>query len=99
VSLARNPRRSGRGGRQANDLGHGWSLDAATDNVNASKGDRDPAQWLPSRSSARCVYAIHWVATKYRWRLSIDSAERSRLSSIHSGTCRARIITIPVRAI
>jgi hypothetical protein len=85
--------------RYANDLGHGWSLDAVTDNVNASKGDRDPAQWLPPRSSARCAYAIHWVAMKYRWRLSIDSAERSRLYSILSGTCGAKTVTIPRRAI
>jgi Protein of unknown function (DUF1524) len=33
--------------RFANDLGHGWTLEAVTDNVNASKGDRDPAAWLP----------------------------------------------------
>jgi uncharacterized protein DUF1524 len=33
--------------RFANDLGFGATLEAVTDNVNFSKGDRDPAQWLP----------------------------------------------------
>ncbi len=85
--------------RFANDLGYGRSLMAVTDNVNASKGDRDPAQWLPPRSSVHCKYAVNWVLIKYRWRLSIDSAERSKLSSLLSGDCGASTVTIPARAI
>ena len=57
-----------------NDLGYAWTLDAVTDNVNSSKGDSDPAQWLPPLASARCAYATHWVAIKYRWRLSSNPA-------------------------
>lgn len=85
--------------RYANDLGSYATLIAVTDNVNQSKGDRDPAVWLPPRTAARCAYAIQWVTVKYRWRLSIDSAERSRLSSILSGSCGARATTVPHRAI
>lgn len=86
--------------RFANDLGYSWSLDAVTDNVNASKGDRDPAEWLPPLSSSvRCTYAMHWVAVKYRWRLSVNSAERTKLLSILSGSCGSRTLTIPTRAI
>ncbi len=81
-----------------NDLGYAWTLDAVTDNVNSSKGDSDPAQWLPPLTSVRCSYAIHWVAIKYRWRLSIDSTEKSKLASILSGTCGAKTLTIPPRA-
>jgi hypothetical protein len=84
--------------RYYNDLGHPWVLDAVTDNVNSAKGDRDPAQWLPM-SSARCSYAIHWVTNKYRWRLTIDVAERAALLNILSGTCGARTVTIPARAL
>ncbi len=83
--------------RFANDLAYGRSLVAVTDNVNASKGDRDPAQWLPPRSSVHCRYATTWVLIKYRWRLSIDSTEKSRLSSLLSGTCGASTVTIPAR--
>jgi hypothetical protein len=84
--------------RYANDLGYSWSLDAVTDNVNASKGDRDPAQWLPPLAASRCTYVIHWVGVKYRWGLTIDATERSRILSILSGTCGARSVTIPARA-
>ena len=84
--------------RYANDLGSYATLIAVTDNVNQSKSDKDPAQWLPPRTAARCTYAIQWVQVKYRWRLSIDSAERSRLSSILSGSCGSRSVTVPPRA-
>ncbi len=90
---------SGNRTRFANDLSYGRSLVAVTDNVNSSKGDRDPAQWLPPRSSVHCRYATTWVLVKYRWRLSIDSAERSRLSSLLSGDCGANTVTIPTRGL
>ncbi len=69
-----------------------------TDDVNASKGDRDPAQWLPPRSAAQCRYATTWVLVKYRWRLSVDAAERDRLASLLSGDCGAAVVTVPPRA-
>jgi hypothetical protein len=85
--------------RFANDLGHGWTLEAVTDNVNSSKGDRDPAQWLPPSSSAHCRYAVRWAAVKYRWRLSVDTAERTKLLTILSGSCGAYPVSLPARAI
>jgi len=85
--------------RYANDLGFPATLIAVTDNVNQAKGDRDPAAWLPPRTAARCTYATQWVQVRYRWRLSINSAERSRLSSILSGSCGSHATTLPVRAI
>ena len=85
--------------RYANDLAFWPSLVAVTDNVNQSKGDRDPAAWLPPRAGAQCTYAIHWVQVKYRWRLSVDSAERSSLSSVLSGSCGSRKVALPSRGI
>jgi hypothetical protein len=85
--------------RFANDLGYSWSLDAVTDNVNQSKSDRDPADWMPPRSAAHCSYAIHWVAVKYRWRLTINSAEKSKLASVLTGSCGDRTLNVPTRAI
>ena len=82
--------------RYANDL-YGPTLNAITDNLNGSKADRDPAQWRPPLTSSRCSYAIYWVQVKYRWRMTMDSAERSKLSH-PPGSCGARTITLPTRA-
>ncbi|MEV0614341.1 HNH endonuclease family protein [Nonomuraea sp. NPDC050404] len=67
----------------ANDLG-GPQLWAVTDNVNQSKSDRDPAEWQPPRSAERCRYARSWIQVKWYWGLSVDSAEKSSLSSMLS---------------
>jgi hypothetical protein len=84
--------------RYANDLGWTASLVAVTDNVNASKSDRDPAEWLPPLSSVRCKYALEWISVKYRWRLTVNSAEKTKLGSLLSGTCGDRQVIIPARA-
>ncbi|MEV6316247.1 HNH endonuclease family protein [Streptomyces sp. NPDC051776] len=68
----------------ANDLTRA-QLIAVTDNVNQSKGDQDPAEWLPSRTGYRCMYARMWVQVKHHYDLTVDSAEKSALSSILNG--------------
>lgn len=62
----------------ANDL-EGPQLIAVSASSNRSKGDRDPAAWWPDQTGYRCTYAKMWVATKYRWGLAVQSAERSAL--------------------
>ncbi|MEU6475444.1 HNH endonuclease family protein [Streptomyces sp. NPDC047017] len=62
----------------ANDLTRP-QLVAVTDNVNQSKGDQDPATWVPSRSAYVCTYVRAWVQVKYYYDLSVDSAEKSAL--------------------
>jgi hypothetical protein len=52
-----------------------------------------------ARTAARCTYAVQWVQVKYRWRLNIDAAERSRLSSVLSGSCGSRTVVLPPRGI
>ncbi|GAB2874942.1 HNH endonuclease family protein [Nocardioides pacificus] len=75
----------------ANDLGDGRSLVGVTDNVNQAKGDQDPATWMPTYD--RCRYLREWVAVKHRWRLSVDSAERSALTA-HASSCTNSTITV-----
>ena len=65
----------------ANDLG-GPELWAVTDNVNQSKGDRDPAEWQPPRSSFRCTYARAWIQVKWYYHLSVDSSEKSAIQGM-----------------
>jgi len=59
-------------------------LIAVSASSNRSKGDDDPAEWLP-QSSYRCTYARAWVQVKHSEGLSVDSTEKSALSSVLSG--------------
>lgn len=81
-----------------NDMVYAWSLNAITGSLNASKGDGDPSEWLPPLASARCQYAIRWMKVKFRWGLSVDSAERGALERLLSGSCGERLITLPRQA-
>lgn len=69
----------------ANDLGSDRSLVAVTAKTNRSKADQDPAGWLPPLADARCTYTADWVATKLRWRLTVDDRERSALVGLANG--------------
>lgn len=77
----------------ANDLGDYRTLVAVTDNVNQSKGDRDPAEWLPAKQ--QCRYVREWVAVKHRWRLKVDSAEKKKLTSLAAG-CKNLTIRVKI---
>jgi len=79
----------------ANDLGDWRSLRAVTAGSNRSKGDKDPAQWLPPRIAFRCIYAIEWVAVKTRWSLRVDAAERLALRQLLE-ICPTRTATVNV---
>ncbi len=78
----------------ANDLGYPGSLQAVTGAVNQAKADLDPAQWLPPHPGDHCRYATTWVATKWRWALSIDPAERDRLTALLAGGCGQTPVTV-----
>ena len=72
-------------------------LVAVTDNVNQSKGDRDPAAWMPPLAGVECRYASDWVVVKYRWDLSIDTAERDALAGLLAGSCGSATVTVPAK--
>lgn len=69
----------------ANDLS-APQLIAVTDNVNQAKGDQSPDTWKPPLSSYYCTYAKMWTAVKYKYSLTVNSAEKSALTSM-LGTC------------
>ncbi|MFE5332126.1 HNH endonuclease family protein [Embleya sp. NPDC056575] len=64
----------------ANDV-NDPQLIAVSASSNRSKGDRDPAEWLP-QASYRCTYARAWVQVKHDYALTVDSSEKSALTSI-----------------
>ncbi|WP_420710854.1 HNH endonuclease family protein [Streptomyces sp. NRRL S-118] len=76
----------------ANDLGADPSLVAVTAQQNRQKADQDPATWLPLSKDAHCRYATEWTATKLRWNLSIDAAERRALSGL-AARCPGTVVT------
>jgi hypothetical protein len=77
--------------RFANDLGDRRSLVAVTAAANRSKGDRDPAEWMPDR--AGCTYLRQWVAVKLRWRLTVNRPERRFLLK-RTASCSNRTLTV-----
>ena len=65
----------------ANDLTDP-QLIAVTDNVNQEKGDKSPDQWKPPLTSYWCTYAKMWVAVKYKFKLTINTAEKTALTDM-----------------
>ncbi len=75
----------------ANDLGDSRSLVGVTDNVNQAKGDQDVAEWLPTYD--KCRYLREFVAVKIRWRLSVNSTEKTAMQDLAAG-CTNSTITV-----
>lgn len=75
----------------ANDLGDYRTLVGVTDTVNQAKGDKDPAEWLPTYD--RCRYLREFVAVKIRWRLSVNSGEKTAMQNLAAG-CSNVTITV-----
>ena len=66
----------------ANNLRHPAALIAVSARANRSKGDRDPAGWLPPNEAYHCRYAQDWVAQKAAWQLSMDAVERRAVAEL-----------------
>jgi putative cell wall-binding protein len=83
----------------ANDISTGYSLQAVTSNVNESKGDDDPATWMPPAVDAACRYDQDWVLVKYKWNLTIDAAEKSAIAAQFAlNGCGAEVLALPAKA-
>jgi hypothetical protein len=74
----------------ANDLDDPRTLVAVSASANRSKGDRDPAGWLPERDV--CTYVGDWIAVKARWGLSLDAEEATAISDLLVGPCTGTTI-------
>ena len=69
----------------ANDLDYEYSLIAVSAGSNRSKGDKDPASWMPPNEDYKCAYVYTWMQVKIRWDLAVDSDEKSALERYSSG--------------
>jgi Protein of unknown function (DUF1524) len=81
----------------ANDLGVPWALIAVSASANRSKGDRDPAEWMPPAASAECPYLADWLAVKVRWQLAVDPTERAALNRMIAD-CPNTTMSVPLAA-
>ena len=81
--------------RYANDLADPRTLVAVTDNVNQSKSDQDPADWLPQYG--KCRYVAQWTAVKIRWSLKVDRAEKRTLRRVAAGCANVRLHVVKAR--
>lgn len=68
----------------ANDLTRP-QLVAVSAHENRSKGDDDVTAYLPPLVSFQCTYVRAWVQVKSFYGLSVDSAEKAKLTSILNG--------------
>src|SRR4051812_35829979 len=83
--------------RFTNDLGDPRTLIAVTGSSAKAKAGREVTAWLPRNSAFDCTYLARWVAVKWRWRLTVDSTERSFLAR-HLSACGWPSIATPRRA-
>ena len=65
-----------------NDLSMNGVLIPVSASANRSKGDRDPANWLPPNTTYHCQYVDRWIALKETWRLTMDYAEHQAIMDI-----------------
>lgn len=70
----------------ANDI-NSPQLWIATTSANSSKGDKDPAEWMPTNTAVRCDYVKAWIHVKSLYNLSVDSTEKSALQSHLNSYC------------
>ncbi|WP_371591678.1 GmrSD restriction endonuclease domain-containing protein [Streptomyces virginiae] len=80
--------------RYANDLGSDVTLVGVTARSNRQKSDQDPTTWMPM-PAVHCRYLGEWVATKHRWGLAVDPAEREALLRYAADCPNARITYDP----
>jgi len=64
----------------ANDLDDARALIAVTLSTNRSKGDKDPALWMPTKE--QCTYAENWIEVKVKYSLTVDTKEATKLNSL-----------------
>ena len=68
--------------QHANDLMHPDAPVAVAAEANRSKGDGDPAHWLPPVEDQRCGCVRKWVPVKATWGLDMDAAERGAVRDV-----------------
>lgn len=70
----------------ANSMDSSYYLLTASVSSNRSKGDKDPAKWLPPDTKFRSLYAMYWISAKLAWGLQADKEELKALQNLWPGS-------------
>jgi hypothetical protein len=68
--------------RYANDMRRTGALLAVSSEMNQSKSDQDPTEWMPPDRGVWCRYVNAWIVQKHGWHLTIDQAEHDKLAHV-----------------
>jgi hypothetical protein len=77
----------------ANDLQSSRALIAVSSSINRTKGDKDPAKWLPTKD--KCTYVESWITIKLKYSLTADDKEASVLRSLVTNCKIGSIKVVP----
>jgi hypothetical protein len=77
----------------ANDLDDERALIAVTLSTNRSKGDKDPALWMPAKE--QCSYVENWIAIKVKYSLTVDAKEATKLNTL-TNSCGLSVSSTPI---
>jgi len=77
----------------ANDLEDSRALIAVTLSTNRSKGDKDPALWMPAKE--QCSYVENWIAIKVKYSLTVDAKEATKLNTL-TNSCGLSVSSTPI---
>jgi hypothetical protein len=77
----------------ANDLQNSRALIAVSSSINRTKGDKDPAKWLPTKD--KCTYVESWITIKLKYSLTADDKEASALRSLVTNCGIGSIKVVP----
>jgi hypothetical protein len=74
--------------RFANDINNSGFLLAVDKSANRSKGDKDPASWMPPNDGYHCQYIKLWVSIKSEYDLNKDQKEIDAINGILEKRCK-----------
>lgn len=63
------------------------NLTMVSSSANRSKGDKDPADWMPSYDTVHCTYIVSSIKVKHDYGLSIDNSENEVMQDVLENKC------------
>lgn len=80
----------------ANFMGNDFQLLAVDGGENMRKGDKSPADWLPSDRRATCGHLLNWLRVKLIWGLVLGPREAAAISAeVRQAGCDPRAFRVP----